>query len=40
MNAKPRLTRKQLGVRLRERGYPIGDSTLTLDQITGVQDAS
>jgi hypothetical protein len=25
---KPRLTRKQLGNRLRERGYPISDSTL------------
>jgi hypothetical protein len=25
---KPRLTRKQLGARLRERGYPISDSTL------------
>jgi hypothetical protein len=28
MNAKPRLTRKQLGERLRELGYPIGNSTL------------
>jgi hypothetical protein len=28
MNSKPRLTRKQLGERLRERGYPIGNSTL------------
>jgi hypothetical protein len=29
MNAKPRLTRKQLGKRLREHyGFPIGDSTL------------
>jgi hypothetical protein len=28
MNAKPRLTRKQLGEQLRELGYPIGNSTL------------
>jgi hypothetical protein len=28
MNAKPRLTRKQLGEQLRKLGYPIGNSTL------------
>jgi hypothetical protein len=28
MNTKPRRTRKQLGERLRELGFPIGDSTL------------
>lgn len=26
---KPRLTRRQLAVRLRELGYPIGNSTMT-----------
>jgi hypothetical protein len=28
MNTKPHLTRKQLGERLRQHGYPIGNSTL------------
>jgi hypothetical protein len=28
MNTKPRRTRKQLAERLRELGFPIGDSTL------------
>jgi hypothetical protein len=29
MTQKPRLTRKQLGEFLRNRGFPIGNSTLT-----------